>query len=130
MRKNDRSGPGIATRSVSGIAAIPTPATPAPGTSGIRAAYTPPPQQKQAQIDKTTTAPTTEINRRREDIIAEHLFRALCNRSNQTSFGEEAAATARGGGREAWERNPRSILFWSSLLPLLCRSYRAGLGRR
>jgi len=80
MRRKDRRGPGITTRSTvrgaDGDGAVP--AGPVSGRAA-GAARTIPPETMQAQTHSLTRVPAAATDGRREDLIAEHLFRALGN---------------------------------------------------
>src|ERR1700721_675106 len=76
MRRKDRRGPGITTRStVAGADAV-LAGDPVSGRAA-GAAWTGLPEKMEAQTDRLTKVPAAATDERREDIIAEHLFKAL-----------------------------------------------------
>jgi hypothetical protein len=60
----------------------------------------------QAQIDTLTKAPSTITNGRREDIIAEHLFRALLKSANKINLGMKPAFVKNAGAKQGKRKNP------------------------
>src|ERR1035441_4671260 len=79
MRRNDRSGPGIMTLLATRGGATAGPGDAAPGSADGEAAGTAAPEGTPKQTHRPKKTPATQANERREDIIAEHLFKALKN---------------------------------------------------